>query len=172
MTCGGVALVNGSIQTKYLGVSLDVGVYRSEAKGLIMKVFINHASVDADLARKVADALQEAGMEVWYDLHVLPGDNWAAEAGKALEESDAMVILMTHASLLSDHVQRAISYALGKEEYSARVIPVLAASKESLPKYPWILNVFQMIDLTAYPDEQEGIHKIAALLQDADLTPS
>ena len=64
-----------------------------------MKVFISYAQQDAALAGRVAEALQGDGLEVWNaERNLLPGDNWAAEVGRALEESEAMVVLLTSRS--------------------------------------------------------------------------
>ena len=55
-----------------------------------------------ELARRVGDALEEAGLEVWdAERDVLPGDNLALEAGQALQDSDAMVVLLTPAGVRS-----------------------------------------------------------------------
>ena len=55
-----------------------------------------------------------APTQVWDpEVNVLPGDNWAAQVGRALEESDAMVVLLTSNSVSSPHVKADMSYALG-----------------------------------------------------------
>ena len=61
-----------------------------------MQVFISHSHADAPLAAKVSAALQRCGLDVWDpNLHILPGDSWAAKVTRALEESQAMVVLLT-----------------------------------------------------------------------------
>ena len=63
-----------------------------------MKVFMSYSDSDAMLAARVSDALENNGLEVWDpDRELFPGDNWAAEVARALEESDAMVVLLTPA---------------------------------------------------------------------------
>src|SRR3954468_13559454 len=40
-------------------------------------VFLSYASQDAEAARKICDALQRSGIEVWFDRHGLRGgDAW------------------------------------------------------------------------------------------------
>ena len=82
-----------------------------------------------------------------------------------------MVVLLSSASLNTERVQYEISYALGKRDYSGRVIPVLTVPMADLPQdnFPWIPKKFQMVHLPDYQDEEEGIRKIAELLQDANL---
>jgi predicted nucleotide-binding protein len=69
-----------------------------------MKVFISHTSTDTKLARRVADTLRVAVFQVWDDTQILPGENWAESLGKALDESDAMVVLLTPSSVHSSHI--------------------------------------------------------------------
>ena len=61
-----------------------------------MKVFISHTAADADLARELAEQLAEQGYDVWRpEVDVLPGDNIWLKTGEALEQSNAMVVLMS-----------------------------------------------------------------------------
>ena len=131
-----------------------------------MKVFISHSHEDNALAQRVAHALREAGLDVWDDQNILPGDNWAGKIAEALDESRAMVILLTPHALASEAVRREIEYALGKESYSKRVIPVVvgAVSDES---FPWILRRLHMIRLAEPAQEEEGIQRIAEVLREA-----
>src|ERR1041385_7394649 len=115
-----------------------------------MKVFISHSATDASLAKHVADALIESGFEVWDDTsQVLPGDNWGEKLAQALEESTAMIVLLTPNSVKSPNVTFELGFALGNRDYKGRVIPVLAATPEQLPieQIPWVLRRFQMIRL-------------------------
>ena len=134
-----------------------------------MKVFISHASTDAKLTRRVADVLKEAGFQVWDYTQVLPGDNWGTQLAEALQESDAMVVLLTPDALRSPNINHEVGYALGKEGYKGRLIPVLAAPPERLPKedIPWILRSFRMIHLPNQEGDEEGLREIVRALRDA-----
>jgi hypothetical protein len=131
-----------------------------------MKVFISHSNQDNLLARKIARVLQEEGLEVWDEQNILPGDNWAGKVAEALDESQAMVVLLTPHALASEWVRREIEYALGKENYTKRVVPVVVGqlSEESLP---WILRRLNMIRLAEPAREDEDIQRIADVLSKA-----
>jgi hypothetical protein len=47
-----------------------------------MQVFISHAAPDAKLAKRIAAVLREAGLQVWDDTQILPGDNWGRSLPK------------------------------------------------------------------------------------------
>jgi len=131
-----------------------------------MKVFISHSNQDNLLARKIARVLQKEGLEVWDEQNILPGDNWAGKVAEALDESQAMVVLLTPDALASEWVRREIEYALGKENYTKRVVPVVVGqlSEESLP---WILRRLNMIRLAEPAREDEDIQRIADVLSKA-----
>jgi len=134
-----------------------------------MKVFISHASTDTPLAKRVAAVLRESGFQVWDDTEIFPGENWAAKLAEALQESDAMVVLLTPDSLRSPNVTYEVGYALGKANYKGRVVPVIAAPPEQVPKesIPWVLYKFQMIHLPGPERDEEGMKKIIDVLQEA-----
>ena len=108
-----------------------------------MKVFISHSHTDAALAARVSDALEKSGLDVWDpDRDILPGDNWAGEVANALEESEAMIVLLTPAAVDSPYVKREIEYALGAKNYSNRLIPVVVGDPDQFPAsaIPWIVR--------------------------------
>lgn len=134
-----------------------------------MKVFISHAFTDTKLAKRVADTLREAGFQVWDDTRILPGENWAESLGKALDESDAMVVLLTPNAVRSSNIAYEVGYALGKQEYKDRLIPVIAAPSEQFEsgEIPWVFNLqqFQMIRVPNPEEDEEGLRKIAQALK-------
>jgi TIR domain len=134
-----------------------------------MKVFISHSSTDTKLAKRVADTLREAGFQVWDDTQMLPGENLAESLGKALNESDAMVVLLTPSSIHSSNILFEVGYALGKLEYKGRLIPVIAAPAEQFKsgEIPWVFNLqqFQMIRVPNLEKDEEGLKKITQALK-------
>ena len=116
------------------------------------------------LAAQVSKALQDEGLEVWdSDLNLLPGDNWAAEVARALEESEAMVVLMTADAFSSPWVRREMEYALGAKRYSNRLIPVAVGDRESIPArdIPWIIRRLPWVELEDRRQVPAGVERIA-----------
>ena len=132
-----------------------------------MKVFMSYAHSDEPLARRVFDILKEAGLEVWDGTReVMPGDNWAAKVSEALQESQAMVVLLTPNAMRSNWVRSEIEYALGEVRFRNRLIPVVMGNPDELKKedVPWILWTLKTIRLE-HANEEEGIKEIARTLQ-------
>ena len=110
-----------------------------------MKVFISHVSKDRALAKYLADELNQGGFEVWRaEEQILPGENWALKIGHALEESDAMVVLVSPDSVASPSVRNEINYALGASNYAGRVIPVVVRPTKEMP---WFLRTLKPLRL-------------------------
>lgn len=108
-----------------------------------MQVFLSYAEADRQLAGELAKRLENEGYEVWFaDDRLYPGDNWSLAIGKALKESDAMVVLLSPDSVRLESVRREIEYALSSQKYKGRLIPVLVRPTKD---FPWILERFQMI---------------------------
>ena len=110
-----------------------------------MKVFLSYADRDEQFAKDLATRLSDVGHDVWYPANrIFLGDNWALEVGKALQDSDAMVVLLSPAALNSSAVLGDISFALGSSNYSDRLIPVQVATVAA-EKVPWILSKMKLI---------------------------
>ncbi len=133
-----------------------------------MNVFISHTFKDRELARVVASALSQAGFTVWDpSTEVLPGDNWAKKIGRALEESEAMVVLLTPNALASNSIRRDVEYALGNVRFKERLIPVLSGRTEAFDGHdvPWILKRLTTVTLTE--DDPSSIRRIAEVIRQA-----
>ena len=128
-----------------------------------MKVFLSYAHDGAAFAERVCKALADSGLEVSDpDREHLPGDNWAGEVARALEESEAMVVLLTPAAASSPDVKRNIEYALGAKNYRNRLIPVVVGGFKNFPaaEVPWIVRRmpwFELDDSEAEPPKVEPI---------------
>ena len=133
-----------------------------------MNVFLSYARKDGFLAKQITSALLENGLEVWNaETEILPGDNFAEKISDALKNSDAMVILVSPDSLLSQNVQWEIGYALGDQSYANRVIPVLVGSEEnfSADGIPWILRRLKTIRVPKPEQADEQINQITEALK-------
>lgn len=134
-----------------------------------MKVFISHTATDAHLAQRLAKMLRSSGFQVWDYDQIMPGDNWAASLGKALDESEAMVVLLTPSAVKSQQISSEISYALGHKTYKNRLIPVIAAPENqlNLDDIPWVFHLqqFQTIRIPHLDQDEAGLQQITQALK-------
>lgn len=70
-----------------------------------MRVFISYAHAESQPARRLADALKRAGIDVFED-DLLPGENWAERLRDELRTRDIIVWLSSAAALISPWSRR------------------------------------------------------------------
>jgi hypothetical protein len=103
-----------------------------------MNVFISHSSADKKWAELLREKLAEQGIDVWNSREEMPpGANWALLYGKALENSDAMIVLLSPDSAKSDSVRHEIDYALTAPRFRNRLISLVVRPTREIP---WILE--------------------------------
>src|SRR5262245_30621627 len=102
-----------------------------------IQVFMSYAQSEAGLAKELSSYLKAQGFRVFDPaVELLPGDNGRVEAGKALEASQAMVVLISPEAVNSPWVQGEIGFALGAKQYAGRLISI---EVEPTKDVPWIL---------------------------------
>jgi hypothetical protein len=131
-----------------------------------MQIFLSYNNTDAKLAGELSKGLSKLGYDVWFaDRDLLPGDNWSLGIGRALESSDAMVVLVSPESAKSPTQSREVQYALGSPKYRGKVVSVLLGQASRIPtgSLPWILNRLAVIE--SGKTISETSKKIAAALR-------
>ena len=83
------------------------------------RVFLSYARDDLRRAAKVAQALEAAGHEVWWDSHLKGGSEYSREIDEALKAAEAVVVLWSKTSVDSEWVRD--EAAVGKQ--SGRLVP-------------------------------------------------
>ena len=141
-----------------------------------MKVFLSYSQSDkkwADYLRKSLPAhfSESSGLneiELWDPAKELePGANWRLESGKALQNADAMLVLLSPDSVKSEYVQSEIDYALASPQFRGRVISLLLKPTKDVP---WILRNQPFIEVSA--EREATVTRVAGALKSvAHATP-
>jgi hypothetical protein len=99
-----------------------------------MDVFLSYADADQNWATELSTHLKREGFVVRDPLKdSFPGDNIGKEIESALEESEAMVVLLSPEASQSRYVSSGIQYALGSLRYKNRLIPVVVRGSTNQP---------------------------------------
>jgi hypothetical protein len=89
----------------------------------VSDIFISHVEEDADLALAIAIDLEESGYTTWvYEVDSLPGVSYLIQTGRAIEQSKALVLIVSQYSLSSNQVSREVVRA---HESGRRFVPLL-----------------------------------------------
>ena len=105
-------------------------------------VFLSYARSDEAAAAKLVYALEEAGLEVWWDARIEGGAEFARSIEAALDRCDAVVVLWTAMSVRSDWVLDEASR--GRQQ--RKLVPV---SLDGTPP-PLGFGQYQAIKLTGW----------------------
>ena len=84
------------------------------------RIFLSYAREDVDSAKRLAEAVGDAGHEVWWDRHIHGGSRFTTEIDRALKQAEVVIVLWTDASVESAWVQD--EAAEGRD--SDRLVPV------------------------------------------------
>lgn len=93
-------------------------------------IFISYSHKDTDYAHKLANTLQNRGLEVWIDERLDYGSQWPHEIQKQLDACSAFIIIMSPRSFASEWVQSELQRAKRKLK---PVFPMLLEGDE-----PWL----------------------------------
>jgi len=129
-----------------------------------MRAYLSYALPDREIARELVDKLEDAGHEVWFnDREITAGENWRKKVEEALNTSNAMIVLISPASMSSKLVRWEIEYAFFSKNFAHRVLPVYLRPTDDVP---WFLR--KQHGVTMGRDHKKGIHEIKSALDHFD----
>ena len=110
-------------------------------------LFISHSSGDEEAARELRADLEAAGYSCWMAPDDMDGsDPWAEQILSAIENSRAMVVLISDNANRSNHVSREVNLALGRKR---AVLPIRIENVPPEASLEYLLSLVQRID--AFP---------------------
>ncbi len=109
-------------------------------------VFVCYAHDDAEAVHEDIVWLAEHGVNVWYDEGIPAGTNWRAQIGDALEGAQQVIFYASGASVVSDHCDREVNFALDEAK---PIVPVRLDDTVWPADLKMALSRVQLIDRTA-----------------------
>lgn len=86
-------------------------------------IFISHVEKDEEIALKIAEYLEKDGYKTWYyQRDSIPGSSYLNQIVEAIQQSSAIILIISPNSLKSFTVEREVEYAYKMQK---RFIPVL-----------------------------------------------
>jgi len=146
----------------------DENIVDPTKEGEKKQIFLSYASADRALAYRIAEALRDVGLNVWDDSRINFGQSIVDEVEKALQKSQAMVVLLTPQSVQSANMQweMQVAHALGDKAYARRLFPVIASPAGQLPydQIPWVLRSRVFASLPEQEQTEDGLHRLAGMI--------
>lgn len=104
------------------------------SRHLLGKVFISHSSVDKPFVRELAQAIQNAGFQVWLDeKELLVGDSLPHKISEGVQSASVVLVVVSSAAIRSRWLRFELNHATQKMvEGECRVIPIVI-EKVDLP---------------------------------------
>jgi predicted nucleotide-binding protein len=124
-------------------------------------VFVSYAPQDKATAQLLALRLQDAGMDVWLDTNLLPGERWRDLVDRKLRTSDYFIALISAASVSSKHFHDEVlrrDFVRGLSDRSIPIIPILLDDLDVPPSLRGVLY------LDFRTDPQTAIEKLVSTL--------
>ncbi|NMQ19667.1 toll/interleukin-1 receptor domain-containing protein [Candidatus Competibacter phosphatis] len=105
-------------------------------------VFISYKREDRQKARAIAEALAKTGLDVWWDIELLPGQRFADEINAVIDQAKAAVVLWTPKSIASHWVIAEAAHALKRD--------ILVPAWIEHVELPVPFNTLHTLDLTKW----------------------
>ena len=96
--------------------------------------FISYSSRDSDYAHNLKEDMKQRGFEVWMDDKIETGDRWVDKIVSAIQQSSAVVVVMTEDSEKSEWVKKEILLA---KRYNKPILPLLLKGQE----FPLVIDL-------------------------------
>jgi TIR domain-containing protein len=96
----------------------------------VARIFVSYSRKDVESAKELSRELSVAGLDVWMDLsNILGGDIWPERLAAAINDSDALVALVSENAVESEYFLKEVLYAINRR----KVLIALLLSDERIP---------------------------------------
>jgi TolB-like protein len=137
--------------------------------GTARHLFISYASQDAELAQKACSALEAAGFPCWMaPRDVRPGARYADAIVRAINEAQAVVLVLSASAVTSSHVGREVERAASKHK---QIIALRLDAAPLNPALEYFLGESQWIDMLAL-GMPAALTKLAESVVQGSATPA
>jgi TolB-like protein len=136
--------------------------------GTARHLFISYASEDVELAQKACSALEAAGFPCWMaPRDVRPGAQYADAIVRAINEAQAVVLVLSASAVTSSHVGREVERAASKHK---QIIALRLDAAPLNPALEYFLGESQWIDVLAL-GMPAALTKLAEAVGQGSATP-
>jgi hypothetical protein len=123
------------------------------------RVFVSHASADAQFANHLADDLRASGADVWLDSSHMGAGDFVAHINNALASREFVVLVLTPASIQSPWVSQEFNAAIARTQQGLMRPPIVVMAQPCKPAdVPPLWTVYHRYDAANdYPGAVHGV---------------
>lgn len=114
---------------------------------MMENIFISYNRQSEDIAKTLAQDLEELGYEVWFDNEISGGQAWWDQILEQIRQCRLFLFVTDQKSLDSTACKREYAYA---DELGKSILPVLVSDEVSINLLPPELSRLQFIDYRTY----------------------
>lgn len=81
------------------------------------KVFISYSRDDREFVERVVESLRNSAIDVWFDYHLLSGQDWDDALEEQILNCDHMIIVLSKTSVASDNVKNEMRFAMDHQKH-------------------------------------------------------
>jgi TIR domain len=134
-----------------------------------MRLFVSYSRHDSSTVRRLVEALEAEGHDVWIDTDDIRGsERWRSSVATAIRASDVVLLVVSPAAMASSSVEREISVAA---EESLRIVPVVIETAPISVGLQYDLAGVQRVSFVDRPFEDAMADLDAALVEPSSTTP-
>ena len=138
----------------------------------VSNIFCSYSRRDSDFTKRIVDFISSRGYSVWMDQSGIDGASiWTESIVEAIDESSAVILLVSNNSVNSPHVLKEISLAMEKN----KVVFPLIIERTDLPRtFQYLLAGIQQIELdeTSFTDDEVKEKLIKSFETHLPISPS
>ena len=118
-------------------------------------VFISYSRRDRAYAQRLAEAIRKRDFPVWLDDRIEGGAAWHLELERSIENSAAVVVIVSSESRKSEWVSRELIHAANGKK---RIIPLLLEGED----LPLLVNTRQFVDVRGGKLPSDSFYELIA----------
>lgn len=131
--------------------------------------FLSYAHADEHRIAPYIYLLQQTGCRLWFDVGIVPGDEWPESIARALKNADVCLVFLSANSLNSQNVKREINYAIS---HNINLVCVYLEACRLSPGMEMQLGISPSVDLTKRVSTEDAAGHIRALLPESVYRPA
>lgn len=122
------------------------------------ELFVSHSSRNRRFVKAFIEILRRHRIRSWYsEHHIIGAKQWHDEIGRALRRCDWFLVVLSPDAVRSTWVKRELMYALQRDAFQERIVPVLIKSCD-LDRLSWTLAAVETIDFRG--DQLSGFRRL------------